>query len=101
MPIYKGNIYGKLIAKIEGTGTRSEGPEYYLIPEGKYKHWGEILLTKKVMMWQEDPILHKLVGKKVEIFAEFIETKDTISIDYIEVKKMERKILFLGCCRSF
>ena len=86
MPIYKGNIAGKLVSKDAGVGTLSAGPKYYLIPEGKYKHWGEVLLRKKVKMWQEDPALHPYIGEQVEIFAEFIETKDTLTVDYIKVK---------------
>ncbi|MHA1917647.1 MAG: hypothetical protein ACTSUV_04970 [Candidatus Ranarchaeia archaeon] len=87
MPIYNGTLRGKIISKVKGKGTKSEGPEYYLIPEGEYAKWGELLLRKKVMMWQKDPVLHDFVGSNVKIIAEIIETQDTISVDYIKVTK--------------
>lgn len=89
MGIYKDSITGIINSNEQGTGTLSAGPEYYLLPEGKYKHWGEMYLRKKVMKWQQDSVLHNFIGEHVEIYAEIIETKDTITVDYIEVKKVE------------
>jgi hypothetical protein len=89
MGIYKGKLSGKIFSKEEGVGSLSAGPEYYLIPEENYAHWGEIPLRKKSMLWQSDPVLHKFIGKRVEIYAEIIDTKDTITVDYIEVKEIE------------
>ncbi len=88
MGVYKGRIVGKIISKEERIGTRSAGPEYYLKAEGNYSHWGDIHLRKKTLIWQSDPILHKFIGKQVEIYAEIIETKDKITIEYIEIKKI-------------
>ena len=88
MGIYKDSITGKIISNEQGVGTLSAGPEYHLIAVGKYAHWGKITLRKKSMLWQPDPVLHNFIGKRVEIYAEIIETKDTITVDYIEVKKL-------------
>ena len=84
------DITGILIVKIIGKGSRSEGPEYWIQPLDDYKNrWDEILVRKKTMMWQEDPNLHGFIGKKVLIHGEVIETKDSITIDYITVKEAE------------
>lgn len=89
MGVYKATVTGKILSNEAGTGSLSAGLEYYLIPEGKYAHWGQIILRKKTMLWESDPVLHQFIGKHVEIYAEIIETKDTITLDYIEVKKLE------------
>ena len=82
-------IKGLLIVKIVAKGTRSEGPEYWLQPSDDYKErWDEILVRKEVMLWQNDPVLHGFIGKKVLILGEVIETKNTITIDYKEVKEL-------------
>ena len=84
------DITGILIAKIIGKGSRSEGPQYWIQPLDDYKnHWDEILVRKKTPMWQEDANLHGFIGKKVIIHGEVIETKDSITIDYITVKESE------------
>ena len=86
----KDNVTGILIAKVVGDGSMSEGPEYWIQPLDSYKErWDEILVRKKTMMWQEDPALHKFIGKKVIIHGEVIETKNTITMDYIIVNEAE------------
>ena len=85
MGFYTSTVSGKLNSRQRGVGTLSEGPEYFLIPAGKYAHWGEILIRKKVRSWQSDPSLHPFVNLQVEIKAEITETKDTITIDYITI----------------
>jgi hypothetical protein len=86
----KGKIVGILIRKIVGEGTLSSGPEYYLLPLDDYKdRWEEILVRKKTNIWQKDPALHKFIDKKVEIIGEVIETINTITIDYVEVKEID------------
>lgn len=79
----------KIISQQQGSGTLSEGPEYYLIPSGKYAHWKKILIRKKTHLWQEDPILHPFVNRQIKIKADITETKDTITIDYISVILLE------------
>lgn len=86
----KDDVTGILIAKVIGEGSMSEGPEYWIQPLDDYKsRWDEILIRKQTMMWQEDPNLHGFLGKKVIIHGEVIETKSTITIDYITVKEAE------------
>ena len=86
----KGKIVGILVEKLVGEGTLSDGPEYYLQPLDEYKtRWEEILVRKKTNMWQKDPALHKFIDKKVEIIGEVIETLNTITIDYVEVKEVD------------
>ena len=87
MGIHNDTIKGRLFSKVRGSGTRSEGPQYWITPVGKYAQWGEILVRKKVHMWQKDPVLHNYINENVAIFGEIIETKDSITIDYIEVVK--------------
>ena len=86
----KGKIIGILVEKLEGEGTLSDGPEYYLQPLDEYKaRWEEILVRKKTNMWQKDPALHKFIDKKVEIIGEVIETINSITIDYIEIREID------------
>ena len=76
-------IRGNIIAEIVGKGTLSEGPKYYLQPLDDYANrWSKILVRKKTHLWQNDPVLHKYIDKKVLIRGEIIETKSTITIDY-------------------
>ena len=82
--IRKGTITGKLVSRLSAIGTKSEGPDYFLLPIGEFARWKEIHVGKKVMRWMKDPILHDLVGKIISINGEIIETKDTITIDYDE-----------------
>ena len=83
-------ISGILSAEIVAKGTISEGPEYYIEPVDDYaKRWSKILVRKQVMLWQNDPVLHKLIGKKILILGEVIETKSTITVDYEFVEKLE------------
>ena len=85
-------VKGRLKVKIVGKGTRSKGPEYWIEPIDEYKHrWNEILVRKTVQLWQDDPLLHPLVGKMVRIHGEVIETKSTITIDPIEAKEIKKK----------
>jgi len=83
-------IRGIIFAKIKGKGTRSEGPEYYIKPLDDYKNrWIEVLVRKKTQMWEEDPVLHNFLDKKVLIIWDIIETKHTITVDYLKVEKLE------------
>lgn len=82
-------IRGILFSIIKGKGTRSEGPEYYIKPIDDYRNrWSEILVRKKTHLWEIDPQLHKFLDKKVLILGEIIETKSTITIDYIQIKQI-------------
>lgn len=83
--IRKGEITGKLISRLEGVGSRSEGPIYFIIPSEGYPEWNEIPVRKRVMPWMKDLVLHDLIGEIITIKGEITETKDTISIDYEEV----------------
>ena len=83
-------IRGILFAIIKGKGTRSEGPEYFIKPIDDYKNrWSEILVRKKTHMWEKDPELHEFLDKKVLITGDIIETKSTITVDYLKVEPLE------------
>jgi hypothetical protein len=83
-------IRGILFAKIKGKGTRSEGPQYFIKPLDDHKNkWSEVLVRKKTHLWEEDPNLQKFLGKEVLIIGEIIETKHTITVDYLDVKILE------------
>ena len=83
-------IRGKLIAKVSGKGSLSEGPKYFIQPIDDYKErWDEILVRKTVQMWQDDPLLHGLIDKMVVIRGEIIETKSTITLDPIEAEELK------------
>ncbi|MHA2393585.1 MAG: hypothetical protein ACXAEX_16735 [Promethearchaeota archaeon] len=87
-----GEIKGILFAIIEGKGkgTRSEGPTYFIKPLDEYKNrWSEILIRKKTHMWEKDTELHKFLDKKVVITGDIIETKSTITVDYLKIKALE------------
>ena len=84
----KGTITGKLVIEIKGKGSRSEGPVYWIIPSDEYKdRWEQIIVRKEGLLWQEDPNLHGLVDQEVEIYGDIIETRTSITMDYIEVKE--------------
>jgi len=83
-------ITGILSAKIARVGTKSEGPEYYINPLDDYANrWSEILVWKKTHLWENDPVLHKCIDKKMLIFGEIIETKSTITVDYEFVEVLD------------
>ncbi len=86
-------IKGILFSIMEGTGTRSEGPTYFIKPLDNYKkRWSKILVRKKTNLWEEDPGLHKFLDKKVSIIGEIIETKSTITVDYSKLRILEENI---------
>ena len=83
-------ISGILTAEIVARGTLSEGPKYYLQPLDEYaKRWSKILMRKKTHLWENDPVLHKYIDKKVLILGEIIETKSTITVDYEFVELLD------------
>ena len=83
-------ITGILSAKIVGVGTLSEGLKYYIKPIDDYANrWPKILVRKKTHLWQNDPVLHKFIDKKVLILGEIIETKSTITVDYEFVELLD------------
>ncbi|MFX0029590.1 MAG: hypothetical protein ACFE8B_10295 [Candidatus Hermodarchaeota archaeon] len=85
-----GEIRGILFAIIEGLGTRSEGPTYFIKPLDDYKsRWSKILVRKKAHMWERDTELHKFLDKKVVITGDIIETKSTITVDYVKIEPLE------------
>ena len=67
---------GRILSKNERVGTMSEGPEYSIIlDEPNEFDQTELFIRKEVHLWQEDPILKKCVGKRVELTGEPIYTK--------------------------
>lgn len=84
-------IRGELFSVIEGKGSRSEGPKYYIRPLDEYKNrWSKILVRKKAKLWDIDPELHKFLEKSVLIRGEIIETKNSITIDYVELIETDK-----------
>ena len=76
-------ITGIIYTKTAGVGTLSEGPKYFIKPLDDYANrWSEILVRKKTHLWENDPVLHKFIDKKVLILGGVIETKMTITVDY-------------------
>lgn len=83
-------IRGVLFTLVEGKETLSEGPTYFIKLLDEYKDkWSEIPVRKKTELWEEDPELHKFLDKKVLITGDIIETKSTITIDYLKVETLE------------
>ncbi len=83
-------ITGILYAKTAGVGTLSEGPTYFIKPLDDYANrWSKIIVRKKSHLWENDPVLHKFIDKKVLILGEIIETKSTITIDYEFVRVLD------------
>ena len=83
-------ITGILYAKTAGVGTLSEGPTYFIKPLDDYANrWSEIIVRKKTHLWENDPLLHKFIDKKVLILGEIIETKRTITVDYEFVRVLD------------
>lgn len=62
MVIFNGYLFSKLAA----IGSRSEGPQYFL----QQFNYEEHAVIKQVFMWQQDPILHPFLNKKVTIEGE-------------------------------
>lgn len=60
-------FHGYLFSKLHLIGSRSEGPTYIL----QLWDYSEIPVVKKVMLWNEDPMLHKFLGKKVTVEGTF------------------------------
>ena len=69
-------LNGFLFSKLQAIGSRSEGPVYFLQQFDEK----EIPILKKVHLWEEDPVLQKLLGKKVTLHGRLsggrIEYKD-------------------------
>jgi hypothetical protein len=83
-------ITGILYAKTAGVGTLSEGPTYFIKPLDDYANrWSKIIVRKKTHLWENDPVLHKFINKKVLIHGEIIETKSTITVDYEFVRGLD------------
>jgi len=56
-------LNGYLFAKLGNIGTRSEGTDYYL----QQYDYSEHRIIKHVNLWENDPVLHPLIGQKVVI----------------------------------
>jgi hypothetical protein len=83
-------ITGILYSKTAQVGTLSEGLNYFIKPLDDYANrWSEILVRKKTHLWENDPVLHKFIDKKVLILGEIIETKSTITVDYEFVRVLD------------
>lgn len=89
---------GIIKSKIERIGTRSEGLEYYIKLENPNEFGQtELLIRKKVHLWENDPVLQKYLGKKVLLIGEpvfvkhakFEGTSKSESIIYKEIKDIE------------
>lgn len=54
---------GYLFSKLQCIGTFSEGPLYIL----QQFDYSEVIIVKTTELWEEDPELHKFLGKKVTV----------------------------------
>lgn len=74
---------GFLFAKLYNTGTKMEGPEYFLQQWDNQGKTTDTPIRKQVAPWKIDPKLHKFLGQKVTILGTIKEK----SIQYEEIKK--------------
>jgi len=82
-------ISGKLICKKTAEGTKSEGVIYFILPNDSYKtKYAEVLVRKKAHLWQDDPQLHPFIDKMVKIKGDIIETRNSITVDCIEIEEI-------------
>ena len=73
----------------------SAGVKYFIIPNDAYKmKYKEVLVRKKTQLWQNDPQLHPFLDKMVKIKGDIIETRNTITVDCIEIEEIDRKKQF-------
>jgi len=71
---------GYLFYRTERTGSKSEGPEYYLQTfDGR-----EIHVVKKANLWEEDPQLQKMIDRKVWIGGSLVDGE----LYYTEIKRL-------------
>jgi hypothetical protein len=66
MATFKGYLFSKLTA----IGSKSEGPQYYL----QQPDYHELVVRKKVQLWQKDPQLHPHLDSKVVIEGDLTST---------------------------
>ncbi|MFW9936394.1 MAG: hypothetical protein ACFFD5_02015 [Candidatus Thorarchaeota archaeon] len=92
------NYVGIIRSKLDRIGTRSEGPEYYIELEHPNElGQKELHIRKEVNLWENDPVLHKYIGKKVSLIGESIYVKHVAyegaskfeGIIYKEIKDLE------------
>ncbi len=110
---------GYLFSKLQGIGSRSEGP-LYCLQQWDYQ---ELVIDKKTWPWEIDPELHKFLNKKVTIegtlqanrifyekITEGITSRPSTAEMYLELDlKLERDIIYVhqdfppqpGLCISF
>ncbi|TFG17228.1 MAG: hypothetical protein EU530_10950 [Promethearchaeota archaeon] len=88
-PLNVATISGKLICKKTAEGTLSAGVIYFIRPSDHYKlKWDEVLVRKKTHLWQNDPQLHPFLDKMVKIKGDIIETRNSITVDCIEIEEL-------------
>jgi len=88
-------FYGIVFSKMSRIGTRSEDPEYFIkleIPNEFCQ--AELPIRKEVHLWQDDPVLQKCIGKKVElkgepIYTQYIKFEGTIKSEGIIYKEIK------------
>lgn len=88
---------GRLISKVAGEGTRSEGPEYYLeLSEPNEFGQPELFVRKDAHLWEKDSMLQPFLNKFVIITGEPIVIKHTnfdgtVKIESIDPKEIKEK----------
>ena len=87
MGIFQGQILGTIKSKIVAEGTMSQGPIYYLVPVDKSSKYDEIFIQKNVNLWETDEFLAQFLDKTVLIVGEITETKDTITIECMQINE--------------
>jgi hypothetical protein len=76
------NFEGYLFAKLFAIGSKSEGPEYFLQQWTDSQKNSDTQIKKKSNLWEEDPELHSLLGRKVSI-------EGKLNLEKIEYTKIE------------
>ena len=88
---------GRLISKIAGEGTLSEGPEYYLeLSNPNEFGQPELFVRKEAHLWEKDSMLHPFLNKIVIITGESIIVKHTnfdgtVKTESIDPKEIKEK----------
>jgi hypothetical protein len=63
-------FHGYLFSKLTAIGSKSEGPQYYL----QQPDYHELVVRKKVALWEKDPQLHPHLDSKVVIEGDLTST---------------------------
>lgn len=78
-----GPYTGYLYAKLSAIGSKFEGPVYYL----QQLKGGDLVVAKKCLPWENDPVLHQILGTKIIVRGTL--TNEGITYDTVEPMEKE------------